>query len=88
MKAPLPKTPIQQEAGVGKRADASTEQNSCTLIQSWILFNCQNLSDGKRSFRKQTEVMISLLFLYCHSIQNIKHNYKKKEKVEEHLVPM
>lgn len=45
IKTPLPKSSILQEVGVGNTADTSTEQNPCALIQLWISFNCQNLSD-------------------------------------------
>lgn len=45
IKTPLPKNSIHQEVGVENTADTSAEQNPWALIQLWISFNCQNLSD-------------------------------------------
>lgn len=83
IKAPLPKNSILQEVGERNTADTSTEQNPRALIQLWISFNCQNLSDENdplgSSLSDDFFFSSSSLFLHQHSVQNIKHNYNKKK---------
>lgn len=77
-KAPLPKIPVQKEVGVGQESWHKHWTKSTHVNSVMDFVQLSNLSDGKWSFRKQDQVMISLLFLHRHSIQNKKHNYNKK----------
>lgn len=80
MKAPLPKIPVQEEAGVRQESWHKHWTNSTHINSVMDFVQLSNLSDGKWSFRKQSKWWF--LYFFTVTPYKISNTITRKKKLK------